>query len=198
MRARGRSGGCGGRALTVTNETGGYDATLEQFARGKRLARLAKYVRARSDDHCDACGSTLPRLLFGLKDAQTERYYFVGQNCLSWLLEARLVARARFRQSSETAYEREMKYRREVESGPVVEADEILVREAARAVSPAAVESGSSAVGPITEGRWVRQNGALIFEPPRTNFDPMLIVIAISRLSRPSSLSRPSNGGPTV
>src|SRR5439155_1300867 len=107
MRARGRSGGCGGRALTVTNETGGYDATLEQFARGKRLARLAKYVRARSDDHCDACGSTLPRLLFGLK-------------------------------------------------------------------------------------------GALIFEPPRTNFDPMLIVIAISRLSRPSSLSRPSNGGPTV
>ena len=47
-------------------------------------------------------------------------------------------------------------------------------------------------MGPITEGRWVRQNGALIFEPPRTNFDPMLIVIAISRLSRPS------NGGPTV
>src|SRR5438034_3963215 len=75
MRARGRSGGCVGRALTVTNETGGYDATLEQFARGKRLARLAKYVRARSDDHCDACGSTLPRLLFGLKDAQTERCY---------------------------------------------------------------------------------------------------------------------------
>src|SRR5437660_10419256 len=113
MRARGRSGGCGGRALTVTNETGGYDATLEQFARGKRLARLAKYVRARSDDRCDACGSTLPRLLFGLKDAQTERCYFVGQNCLNWLLESGLIAHARFSQTSETAYEREMTLRRD-------------------------------------------------------------------------------------
>src|SRR5437667_12828046 len=130
VRARSRPGGCRGGALSVINVTGGYEAALDQFARGKRLARLAKYVRARSDDRCDACGSTLPRLLFGLKDAQTERYYFVGQNCLSWLLEARLVARARFRQSSETAYEREMKLRRDGETGPVVEADEILVGEA--------------------------------------------------------------------
>jgi len=175
----------------MTNEAGGYEAALDQFARGKRLARLAKYVRAQSDDHCDACGSTLPRLLFGLKDAQTERCYFVGQNCLNWLLESGLIARARFRQSSEIAYEREMKVRRDGESGSVVEADEIPVREAARAMSPAAVESGSNAVGAVTEGRWVRQNGALIFEPPRTDFDPMLIVIAISRLSRPRNGALP-------
>src|SRR5438132_7904492 len=113
VRARSRCGRCRGRALTMTTETGGYEAALEQFTRDKRLARLAKFVRARPGDRCDACGSTLPRLLFGLIDAQTERCYFVGQNCLSWLLEARLVARARFRQSSETAYEREMELRRD-------------------------------------------------------------------------------------
>src|SRR6266542_6711999 len=123
VRARSRPGGCRGGAVSVINVTGGYEAALDQFARGKRLARLAKFVHARSDDRCDACGSTLPRLLFGLKDARTERCYFVGQNCLNWLLEAGLVARARFRQSAETAYEREMKLRRDGQ--PVaVDADE--------------------------------------------------------------------------
>jgi hypothetical protein len=57
----------------MTNDTSSYEAALEQFARDKRLARLARFVRARPGDNCDACGSTLPRLLFGLKDAQTER-----------------------------------------------------------------------------------------------------------------------------
>ena len=97
----------------MTNETAGYEAALRQFASEKGLARLARFVRARAGDRCDACGSTLPRLLFGLKDARTERCYFVGQNCLNWLLEAGLVARARFRQSAETAYDREMKLRRD-------------------------------------------------------------------------------------
>jgi hypothetical protein len=167
-------------------ETSGYESGLEEFARGKRLARLAKFVRARPGDHCDACGSTLPRLLFGVKDAQTERCYFVGQNCLNWLLEAELVARARFRHSSEIAYEREMKLRREEESVLSSDGREI-ARPSALASRPIPVRS---AIGPVDRsrlGRWVRQNGALVLEAPRTNLDRMLIIIAISRLSRPSN-----------
>jgi hypothetical protein len=40
------------------------------------------------------------------------RHYFVGQNCLAWLLETGLVARARYRQSAEVAYRGEMEMRR--------------------------------------------------------------------------------------
>jgi hypothetical protein len=166
----------------MTNETGGYEAALEQFARGKRLARLAKYVRAGSNDHCDACGSTLPRLLFGLKDPQTERCYFVGQNCLSWLLEAGLIARARFRQSSEIAYEREMKIRRDGQSSPAVNADEILVPAAADAMAPLAKNTARPAAF-ATDARWVRQDGALVFEPPAPQSAEILILIAVSLLS---------------
>jgi len=169
----------------MTTETGGYEAALEQFARDKRLARLAKFVRARPGDRCDACGSTLPRLLFGLKDAQTERCYFVGQNCLGWLLDAGLVARARFRQTCEVAYEREMKLRGDGESGPAVDPDEILVPASMGAILPAAGESVSSAVGPVL-GRWVRQDGALVFEQPGSEPDRILILIAVSRLSSPT------------
>src|SRR5947208_9030294 len=122
----------------MTNEPSGYETALQEFARDKRLARLARFVRARRDDHCDACGSTLPRLLFGLKDAQSERCYFVGQNCLNWLLEARLVARARFRHSSEIAYEREMKLRREEESVPSTDGREIIARPPAAPARPLA------------------------------------------------------------
>jgi hypothetical protein len=78
---------------------------------GKRLARLTRVVRDRPGAVCDACGSTLPRTLLGLKDASTGRYFFVGQNCLSWLIEWGLVARARYRESTITAYELEMEAR---------------------------------------------------------------------------------------
>jgi len=166
----------------MTNETAGYESALRQFASDKGLARLARFVRARAGDRCDACGSTLPRLLFGLKDARTERCYFVGQNCLNWLLEAGLVARARFRQTSATAYDREIKLRRDGE--PVaVDADEILVPAAGEAMSPFVRESGSTA-RPSVEGRWVRQDGALVFEQKQVaNLQPILILIAIGRLS---------------
>src|SRR3989442_12914523 len=162
----------------MTNEPG-YETALQEFARDKRLARLARFVRARRDDHCDACGSTLPRLLFGLKDAQTERCYFVGQNCLNWLLESGLIARARFRQTSEIAYEREMKLRRDGQSAPVVHADYILVPESAGAIPPAAGEPASRAVGLVTQGRWVREDGALDFEQPGTHSDQILVLMAI-------------------
>jgi hypothetical protein len=91
-----------------------YEERLRAFAEGKRLGRLAKAVRDPEEDSaCDACGSTLPRTLFGLRDTESGRHYFVGQNCLSWLLETGLVARARYRQSAEVAYRKEMEIRRD-------------------------------------------------------------------------------------
>ena len=89
-----------------------YEERLQAFGEGKRLGRLAKAVRDPEDGVCDACGSTLPRTLFGLRDTVSDRHYFVGQNCLSWLLETGLVARARYRHSAEVAYQREMEMRR--------------------------------------------------------------------------------------
>ncbi len=89
-----------------------YEERLRAFAEGKRLGRLAKAVRDPADGVCDACGSTLPRTLFGLRDTVSDRHYFVGQNCLAWLLETGLVARARYRHSAEVAYRREMEMRR--------------------------------------------------------------------------------------
>ncbi len=89
-----------------------YEERLRAFAEGKRLGRLAKAVRDPEDGVCDACGSTLPRTLFGLSDTVSDRHYFVGQNCLAWLLETGLVAKARYRHSAEVAYRREMELRR--------------------------------------------------------------------------------------
>ena len=93
--------------------TSTYEERLRAFAEGKRLGRLAKAVREPEDGVCDACGSTLPRTLFGLRDTVSDRHYFVGQSCLAWLLETGLVARARYRQNAEVAYRREMEMRRD-------------------------------------------------------------------------------------
>jgi hypothetical protein len=166
----------------MTNEAAGYEAALRQFASDKGLARLARFVRARAGDRCDACGSTLPRLLFGLKDARTERCYFVGQNCLNWLLQAGLVARARFRQTSETAYDLEMRLRHD--GDPVaIDADEILVPPVGEAM-PRFVGESVSTARPSVEGRWVRQDGALVFEQKQeADLQPIMILIAVGRLS---------------
>jgi len=88
-----------------------YEERLRAFAEGKRLGQLSKAVRDPEAGMCDACGSALPRTLFGLKDTVSDRYYFVGQNCLSSLKASGLVARARYRQSAEVAYRREMEKR---------------------------------------------------------------------------------------
>ncbi len=102
-----------------------YEETLTQFAEGKRLGRLTRAVGGQSDASCDACGSTLPRTLFGLKDGATGRCFFVGQNCLAWLMESGLVARARYRQSAVIAYRLEMELRRNGLNGdPEVPSDE--------------------------------------------------------------------------
>jgi hypothetical protein len=155
----------------VTNETGGYETALAEFAHGKRLARLAKFVRAQSGDRCDACGSTLPRLLFGLKDVRTERFYFVGQNCLAWLLKAGLVARARFRESAAKAYENEFRLRHNGQAAETIAPDEI-----------DSSQELPSAFGLETKGRWVRRDGALVFEQPRTDLQRVLILIALARV----------------
>ena len=97
-----------------------YEERLRAFAEGKRLGRLAKAVRDPEGGVCDACGSTLPRTLIGLRDTVSDRHYFVGQNCLAWLLETGLVAKARYRHSAEVAYRREMEMRR---NGPGASTD---------------------------------------------------------------------------
>ena len=67
-----------------------YEKKLNEFARGKRLSRLMRPVRDRADASCDACGSTQPRMLYGLKgksaDEDSDRYYFVGDTCLKELV----------------------------------------------------------------------------------------------------------------
>ena len=89
-----------------------YETRLREFAEGKRLGRLTSTVPSSREDRCDACGSPQPRTLFGLKDAVKGRYYFVGQNCLAWLMDNGMVARARYRDRAASAYSREMELRR--------------------------------------------------------------------------------------
>src|SRR5437899_8882774 len=89
-----------------------YETRLREFADGKRLGRLTNTVASGREDRCDACGSTQPRTLFGLKDGGSGRYYFVGQNCLAWLMDNGMVARARYRDKAASAYGREMELRR--------------------------------------------------------------------------------------
>ena len=89
-----------------------YETKLREFADGKRLGRLTNTVASGREDRCDACGSTQPRTLFGLKDGGSGRYYFVGQNCLAWLMDNGMVARARYRDKAASAYGREMELRR--------------------------------------------------------------------------------------
>jgi hypothetical protein len=172
-----------------------YETRLIAFAEGKRLARLSRVVKDRGV--CDACGSTLPRALFGLRDTVSGRHYFLGQNCLAWLLEQRLVARARYRESAEVAYRREMELRRQEMPAIVPVIPE--AKPAARQVQPArssnvaayvqskepARVNGLPANGslqglvtapePRSSFRWVRKGSALVLhrliEPSDTDLE---------------------------
>jgi len=62
-----------------------YAERLWLFARDKRLRRFRGLLRAPRDTYCDACGSSMPNHLFGLRDMDTKRDYFVGANCMSRL-----------------------------------------------------------------------------------------------------------------
>jgi hypothetical protein len=150
-----------------------YETRLIAFAEGKHLARLSRVVKERGV--CDACGSTLPRVLFGLRETVSGRHYFLGQNCLAWLLERRLVARARYRESAEVAYRREMELRGQGTSAvvPAVTA----AKPEARQVQPARSANGAAyaqskeparvnGLVAVPESRprfrWVREGSALV------------------------------------
>ena len=89
-----------------------YQERLISFADGKYLGQLTGVVRDPGDAVCDACGSTMARTLFGLKDTMADRFYFVGQSCLGSLKANGLVARRRYRQTSQVAYRQEMDRRK--------------------------------------------------------------------------------------
>jgi hypothetical protein len=162
-----------------------YETRLIAFAEGKHLARLSKVVKERGV--CDACGSTLPRLLFGLRDTVSGRHYFLGQNCLAWLLERRLVARARYRESAEVAYRREMELRGH--DTPAVVPEIPARKHTARQVQPARSSNGAALVQPkelarvnglggtpeLGSGfRWVREGSALVLHRVIEPSDPDL------------------------
>jgi hypothetical protein len=150
-----------------------YETRLIAFAEGKRLARLSKVVRERGV--CDACGSTLPHLLFGLRETVSGRHYFLGQNCLALLLERRLVARARYRQSAEVAYRHEMELRSQEanvgDAAPRQTATSVLTTSAATEVNgnkPSQTvglpDNGARAQEQRPQFQWVREGGALVLQ----------------------------------
>ena len=85
-----------------------YDEKLTEFAQKKSLRRLSRPLRGRADALCDACGSTLPRILYGLKDAATDRCYSVGQSCLQALIRMGAIQKGYLKQSTAVAYQQEM------------------------------------------------------------------------------------------
>lgn len=164
----------------MISEARTYEAILEQFGSDKRLARLTRYVRAPKGGRCDACGSTLPRILFGLKEVRTQRYYFVGENCLARLLEAGTVARARYRESAKIAYVREMELRnqegRPSPSDPEAETTQGIVLETGTVLA----QAEASVTPQANDRRWIRRDGALILENAAPRADAILVVIAVS------------------
>ena len=69
----------------MTSEPTTYEDRLWTFAQGKRLRRFRGLLRAPRSTYCDACGSTLPNHLYGLRDMDAKRDYFVGANCMARL-----------------------------------------------------------------------------------------------------------------
>ena len=90
-----------------------YEYKLAEFAREKKLVRMSRPIRDRADVLCDACGSTQPRILYALKDTGSNRYYFVGGNCLQELVRRGAVLRRFSKESGQVAYSAEMQRRAE-------------------------------------------------------------------------------------
>jgi hypothetical protein len=89
-----------------------YEKKLDEFVDGKSFSRLPHPVRDRADVWCDACGSLEPRLLFGLKEEGTGRYFFVGSECLKEISLRGVIRKGFCRQSAEVAFREEMARRR--------------------------------------------------------------------------------------
>ena len=85
-----------------------YEEKLSEFSQGKRLQRLPHTVRDRAGAYCDACGSSLPRTLYAIKDLESERYFFVGDTCLKELARRGAVLRSYGRESGQKSFETEM------------------------------------------------------------------------------------------
>jgi hypothetical protein len=62
-------------------------------------------VRNPRDSTCDACGSALPNNLWGLRDMEGKRDYFVGGNCLAALSRMLVLERPFVRADIGKAYE---------------------------------------------------------------------------------------------
>ncbi|MFC1999212.1 hypothetical protein ACFLXE_00450 [Chloroflexota bacterium] len=96
----------------------GYEKKLEEFIEGKTFIRLSRPVRNRADAWCDACGSLEPHILFGLSDESTDRYFFVGAECLKEISQRGAIQRRYCRENAEVAFAQEMA-RRRLEGGPI-------------------------------------------------------------------------------
>ena len=88
-----------------------YQQRLTEFSEGKRLNRLPDTIKDFANTDCDACGSSQPRTLNVVKDRSTDRYYFLGDNCLREVMKRGTVGRRFARESGERAYQREMQSR---------------------------------------------------------------------------------------
>jgi hypothetical protein len=81
-----------------------YEQRLDNFAGGRRFARMSRPVRNRADAWCDACGSIQARVLFGIKDEQTGSVYFVGERCLQQIAERGGIVRRFCKEPADAAY----------------------------------------------------------------------------------------------
>ena len=86
--------------MTITT----YEERLWSFVQGKRLRRFRGMLRTPRDTSCDACGSSLPHHLFGLRDMETKQDYFVGANCMSRLSQMLVLERPFVKADIFTAY----------------------------------------------------------------------------------------------
>src|ERR671919_257078 len=81
-----------------------YEERLWSFAQGKRLRRFRGLLRAPRSTYCDACGSTQPSHLYGLRDMETKQDYFVGANCMARLSLMLVIERPFVRSDIVSAY----------------------------------------------------------------------------------------------
>jgi hypothetical protein len=81
-----------------------YEERLWLFAQGKRLRRFRGLLRNPRSTYCDACGSTQPSHLYGLRDMETKQDFFVGSNCMAQLSLMLVVERPFVRSDIVSAY----------------------------------------------------------------------------------------------
>jgi hypothetical protein len=91
---------------------GDYENKLKEFVEGKIFSRLSRPVRNRADAHCDACGSPEPRILFGLQENNSNRFFFVGAECMRRISQFGAVQRRFSKEDGRVAFEQEMTKRR--------------------------------------------------------------------------------------